>query len=132
MTDYELVEGIRLGQSKCLEHLYRIYRPIFIQWAKGKFSLNEDDLIDAFQDTVIAIYNNFSIGKSLQEGVSLKTYLISIGRRKLLDKVEKQGKVVTFSGDWEINPKIRFEMTDETPIGNESEDDGNGRHGPGI
>ena len=69
--------------------------------------------MDAFQDAVIALFNNFSAGKSLQETTTLKTYLFAIGMNKLIDLAGKQSKMVTFSGDWEINSQNGLEMATE-------------------
>ena len=63
----------------------------------------KDDLIDIYQDSVIAMYQNFTTKQTRIENSSLKTYLFSIGKHKIYDRLKERkqfvGVVVTEASD---------------------------------
>ena len=120
MTEKELIEGLSKGDRKSLEQLYRVHKPAFLGFARKNYPvLSEDDAMDAFQDAVVAVCRNFAKGKSLNEDTSFQTYLFKIGNYKLLDKIKKDGRQVTFTMHGEI--KLQNIEEPETEVSQEEE-----------
>jgi RNA polymerase sigma factor (sigma-70 family) len=57
--------------------------------------LSEDDLSDIYQDTIIAFYENILSGKLTELTSSLKTYVFSIGKYSIYNKLKKANKTIT-------------------------------------
>lgn len=76
--------AIRAGDETVIEELYLLYKSPFFSWASPRFSLSEAEMTDCWQDSVIAFYEQVVSGKLQKLDVTLKTYLFSIGRNKLL------------------------------------------------
>ena len=87
MVESPLVRNIRLGKEDGIVVLYNEYKTAFIHWAMHKFNVRKEDALDIFQDAVISFYKNIKQGKIQEFQYSPKTYLFSIGRNLLLNKV---------------------------------------------
>ena len=75
-----------LAAGMTFEQFYVQHRNDFIKFGKG-YGLSEDDILDAYQDAVIIFYEQFSSGKLQSLKASPKTYLFSIGKHKMIDKI---------------------------------------------
>jgi RNA polymerase sigma factor (sigma-70 family) len=120
MTENELVDGLAKGDHESLGQLYRVHKPAFLGFARKNYPvLSEDDAMDAFQDAVVAVCRNFAKGKTLNEDASFQTYLFKIGNYKLLDKIKKGGRQVTFTMHGEI--KLQNIEEPESEVSQEEE-----------
>ena len=72
-----------------LEEVYREYREDFLHFAL-RFGLSESECLDAYQDVMIAFYENVKEGKLTTLTSSLKTYLFSIGKYNLLNQLKNK------------------------------------------
>ena len=88
MVESPLVRDILSGKGGGIVVLYNDYKTGFISWAMHKFSVSKEDALDIFQDAVISFYKNIKQGKIRDFQYSPKTYLFSIGRNLLLNKVK--------------------------------------------
>src|SRR5687768_14465276 len=88
MVESPLVRNILSGKEDGIVVLYNDYKAGFIHWAMHKFNVSKDDALDIFQDAVISFYKNIKQGKIQDFQYSPKTYLFSIGRNLLLNKVK--------------------------------------------
>ncbi len=70
------------GDDTALKEVYVEYRLPFINFAR-KFQLEQDEILDIYQDTIIAMHENFISGKVEEMRSSIKTYLFSIGKYKI-------------------------------------------------
>lgn len=86
----KLIEDIRSGNETVIDQIYLTYKPEFINWASTRFSISQEDIIDCWQDCVIAFYEQIIAGRLTKLDVTLKTYLFAIGRNKLLYKLRTQ------------------------------------------
>lgn len=86
----QTLAAIKSGDEKTIDQIYQSYKPQFINWASSKFSLSEADIIDCWQDSVIAFYEQVVSGRLETLDVGLKTYLFAIGRNKLLYKLRSK------------------------------------------
>lgn len=93
-----VIEELRQGGHRALESVYRDNRREFIQWASRQYHCNEDDALEIFQQTVIVFYENVMQGKLVTLTSSLKTYLFSIGKNKIMELKRYQEKRVSTEG----------------------------------
>jgi len=101
-TDIDFIQAIRDNQRGTASSLYLQYREPFFNWARSRYTKNEEDLADAFQESVIIFYQNVQEGKITELRSTVKTYLFSIGKNILLKRYEKQKRIV--SSDSEDTP----------------------------
>lgn len=90
--DTFLLEGLKNGNEKTLSKVYLIYKSDFIAYAK-KFDLSKDDIIDIYQDVILALRENVMSGKLTALNSSLKTYIFSIGKYMIYSKLRKKNNV---------------------------------------
>ena len=98
MTDKEYIDGIRDKDNRIFATLYETFRTDFINLFRVKHSAQDiEQILDAYQDSCVVLWNNIQEGKltvhKLEEyHASLKTYLFSIGRNKLISSYRKSQK----------------------------------------
>ena len=94
----DLQSRLRNDDKKALEEVYLAYKDAFVNYGL-RYDLDKEDLIDVYQDSVIAMYQNFITKQTHVEKSSLKTYLFSIGKHKIYDLLKERkllvGGVVT-------------------------------------
>ncbi len=71
-----------------IDAFYAKYRQDFFAYAK-KHAVSTEDIQDIYQDAVIALYENVQEGRLKEMTSSLKTYLFSIGKYLMLNKIRK-------------------------------------------
>ncbi|WP_298423449.1 sigma-70 family RNA polymerase sigma factor [uncultured Kordia sp.] len=89
----DLQTRLRNDDKKALEEVYLNYKDAFVNYGL-RFQLDREDLIDVYQDSVIAMYQNFTQKQTELNGSSLKTYLFSIGKHKIYDRLKEQKQLV--------------------------------------
>lgn len=100
MTDKEYIDGIQNRDNRIFATLYETFRSDFINLFRIKHRAQDiEQIIDAYQDSCVVLWNNIQEGKltfhKLEEyHASLKTYLFSIGRNKLVSSYRKSQKEV--------------------------------------
>lgn len=72
-----------------LEALYGRHREDFFRWAGRRFRGNRDDFEDAWQDAVIAFYEQVASGRLTTLRSGLRTWLFAVGCRRLLQNDRK-------------------------------------------
>lgn len=113
MTDQEYIDAIAVGDQHALMELYERYRDEMIRFCRKRSNLNDDDLFDIYQETILALYKNIITGKlqSLTNGAKLKTYIFSICYHKMVDVVRKKGKIISL--DTDKTAQSEFDYSDE-------------------
>ncbi|MGI8892316.1 MAG: RNA polymerase sigma factor [Bacteroidia bacterium] len=91
-----LTAEIEAGNANKIVEIYKLYRNEFIHWVCRENACTEEEAKDAFQEAVIAYYNNLRQNKLNELRSSEKTYLFSIGRNKMLNILRKRKQLVTF------------------------------------
>ncbi|RKE99014.1 RNA polymerase sigma factor [Ichthyenterobacterium magnum] len=119
MTDKAVIEALKKGDQNALKLIYESNRLAFIGFAK-KYSINEDDVIDIYQDAIIALRENAIKGKIDNLKSELKTYLFSIGKYMIYERLKQQKKMrlVEDSSNYIKNKEIfsfniKNELTDQ-------------------
>ncbi|MBQ4818833.1 sigma-70 family RNA polymerase sigma factor [Aquimarina sp. MMG016] len=109
---------LKKGDNRSLEKIYTEYRISFLQFAK-KYNLDDDSLIDVYQDAFIALREHAIEGKLNHLKSSVKTYLFSIGKYMIYDRLRKKNNTVSYEDhsdfkDMSDTPEI-FEEPELTP-----------------
>lgn len=86
-----LFEALKEGSELAFKKVYEDNRALFLNFAK-RYPLGEQEALDAYQDTYVALYENIENGKFSELKSSISTYLISIGKYKLMERLRKKNK----------------------------------------
>ena len=92
MTDSNLIKGLKNDNKHALKHVYTVNKTAFLNFAK-KYPIAKNDVIDIYQDAIIALRENAINGKIDNLKSELKTYLFSIGKYMIYDRLKKQKKI---------------------------------------
>ena len=77
--------------------LYKELRNDFIRFGR-QYHKNDEDIIDSFQDAIIALHDNLNWGRIKNEKSTVKTYLFTIGKYKLLNRLKKDQRIQSQDG----------------------------------
>lgn len=83
----KLIKHIKSGDKTALEAVYTRYRKEFLLYT-SRFSVSDEDALDIYQDAVVVLYENIISGKLNTLSSSLKTYLFSIGKYQLYNRLK--------------------------------------------
>lgn len=82
---------LRQDDKTALAEVYQQHRHAFLQYAR-RFSLSQEDLLDIYQDAVIAMHQNFVMKQLKLEKTSIKTYLFGIGKNMIFNRLKEHTK----------------------------------------
>lgn len=85
MNELELLKS---GDSRAIEKMYQTYRKPFFVFG-SKYGLEQDDLLDVYQDTIVAFIENARKGHLNNLRSEIKTYLFSIGKYLIYKKLKE-------------------------------------------
>ena len=74
-----LLEKLRNDDEQMLKKIYLDFKEDFILFAK-KHQLSKDEILDIYQDAILALRENAVLGKITPSESSLKTYFFGIGK----------------------------------------------------
>ena len=99
---------LKKGDSLMLETIYKKNRLPFLNFAK-KYELPKADVIDVYQDAIIALRDNVVLGKIETLNSSLRTYLFSIGKFMIFKKINEYKSTEALTKDVKvISKEIQF------------------------
>lgn len=93
ISEQELFISLKNGSETAFKKVYQDNRNLFLNFSR-KYGLEQEDLLDIYQDAYIVFYENIQSGKLKELKSSVSTYLISIGKYKILDRLRKNKKKV--------------------------------------
>lgn len=73
-----------------IEELYRLYRARFMGYMQKRYQLGEEEISDIYHDSFLLMIDNIRTGKYQQQDASLFTYLLGIGKNRVLKKFQKE------------------------------------------
>lgn len=76
------INEIHTNEDYAISELYRQFRGEAVNWLRKKYSLDEMQCIEVFQESVIILYDNVISGKLTELSSTLKSYLFSICKNK--------------------------------------------------
>lgn len=91
MIEDNIVELIKQGDIKALEKVYVANKDPFLLFAK-KYSISNDDIVDVYQDAILALRENAIRGK-IDGKSELRTYLFGIGKFMIYDVLKKRKRL---------------------------------------
>lgn len=100
---------LKQRDERTINEVYQEYRHGFILFAK-RYKLDDDTVLDVYQDAIIALCENAEKGKLDELQSSLKTYLFSIGKYMIFAHLRKNQKKI----DFENIDNFHFEWEDYT------------------
>jgi RNA polymerase sigma factor (sigma-70 family) len=105
-TPNSLLQSLASGDMSILDRLYDAHRDDFLRWAGHRFVVkNRDDLLDAWHDTMIMFYEQVRDRKLTNLTCEIKTYLFTIGYRRLL-KIFKRNEKIDLVEEFDANNDI--------------------------
>jgi RNA polymerase sigma-70 factor (ECF subfamily) len=113
--DETIIFRIKSGDLMVLDKIYLEIKPKFIAYARRQFpNVQLEDVQDIYQDSIIVFYQNIRRGVLTEITSNLSSYIIQIGKIKLIQHTNKFNKYVDlqmnfadpFSKDEEYDNKI--------------------------
>lgn len=89
----QLILLLKENDEKTISNFYNENKNGFLLFAK-RYQLQVDDIIDIYQDAIVALVENAKKGKIDELQSSLTTYLFSIGKFMIFQKFKKEGKSI--------------------------------------
>lgn len=86
------LQSFKEADDAALKKVYVGYRDPFINFAR-KYQLSDDEILDIYQDAIIALRENFVKGKIEELNSSIKTYLFGIGKYKIYAHLREHKKM---------------------------------------
>lgn len=112
-TEKSLQHQLRSGDERAFEWVYNEYKEGFLAFSRS-YRLDADELIDIYQDAVIALFQNF-VEKQLElEKSTVKTYLYGIGKHLIIKTVKRDSKMIRLDGSQEEVVEIEIDEHDES------------------
>ncbi len=108
--EQKIIEQLKAKNHQTISQVYEQNKSSFILFAK-KYQINDDDIVDIYQEAIIALCENASKGLLDHLKASLTTYLFGIGKF-LIFKLIKKNKQLTIT-DQDIIEPIFYDTFDE-------------------
>lgn len=96
-----LLKQIQSGDHRAIEEVYILYKTDFMAYA-SRFSVNDEDVVDIYQDSIIVLYENIISGKLVSLTSSVKTYLFAIGKYKIYNSLKIKATTKEGFSDYEF------------------------------
>lgn len=93
-----VIEQLKKGDEKAIHTIYLDHKNGFLMFA-NKYDLSADDLLDVYQDSIIALCENAKKGTIDALESSIATYLFSIGKYMIYKKLKERNKRVSLDYD---------------------------------
>ena len=103
------ITHIKQNQNNALKELYTLYRDECLNWQCQTFNVSEELAKDAFQMSMVILYQNINTNKLAVLTSDIKTYLFAIVKNKVRDLIKKESK---YHSDG-ILATIKEEFTDD-------------------
>ena len=89
-----VINSLQAGDSRAIEELYAHYREDFFRWASYRFEGTRQDFEDAWQDSIIAFYQQVNQGKLVHLRYEVHTWLYAVGYKRLLNNNRKMKRML--------------------------------------
>lgn len=89
----EIISALQSGQMQILEGLYAAYREDFFRWAGWRFQGTRQDFEDAWQESIMAFYEQVSTGKLTELKYNIRTWLFAVGYKRLMKYNRKMKRI---------------------------------------
>ncbi len=86
-------DALKNGSEETFKKVYEDNRLKFLHFAR-KYRLSEEESIDIYQDAYIVFYENVTSKKLTTLKSTISTYIFSVGKYMIIDKLKKNKKTV--------------------------------------
>ena len=98
----DTIAKLKIGDERTLKEIYVTNKQAFFLFA-ARYKLAHDDVLDTYQDAIIALYENAKKGKIDDLKSSLQTYLFAIGKFMIFKKLKNQKEYVGIDENFNDN-----------------------------
>lgn len=102
MDNEQLLDRLKQGDEAVFQGIYDEYRDAFVKWASVNYHLDQDTLLDIFQEAIAELFLKVKANKYHSEKASVKTYLFSIAKNYICE-LNRNG---WFNGSCSFSPEI--------------------------
>lgn len=74
------LSNLKIRDNEWFEELYKDNRTIFLQWVERNHRITNDEALDIYQNTMIALFENVKYNKISQVESSVTTYIFGIAK----------------------------------------------------
>ncbi|MEM7512986.1 MAG: sigma-70 family RNA polymerase sigma factor [Bacteroidota bacterium] len=103
--EQRLQERLRKDDKQALKEVYLTYKGDFWAFFTSR-NVPEVDLEDIYHEAVVAMYQNFVLKQLKLEKASLKSYLIAIGKNKVLTKYKEERRITLMESVAEVSEEV--------------------------
>ena len=96
--DQELIEGVKMQNNEALREVYLQHKQHFLAFF-SRYNLSADDILDVYQDSIVAFCENVRKGKLDAIKSSIATYIFAIGKYKVYALLKKDNRTSTLEFD---------------------------------
>ena len=114
------LKSLQEGNEQVLRPLYKLYRVDFVRWIQSKTSCKEDEALDVFQDSIVALYHNVQKGTLTSFEKGIRSYLFTIGKYIYFRRSSKKKQIKTTSFE---NADLKPSNLIDTPTENSLQHD---------
>jgi RNA polymerase sigma factor (sigma-70 family) len=107
-----IIEKLKKGDEKTIHSIYVENKNGFSLFA-ARYNLQADDLLDIYQDSIIALCENAKKGTIDTLESTISTYLFSIGKYMIYKKLKSKNKAVSIDYDAQLTQVIEDNEEDE-------------------
>lgn len=97
---HEIIEQLKNGDLSVLETIYIENRKPFLRFS-SRYNLTKEELLDIYQDSILAFVDNVKNGKIESLESTLRTYLFSIGKYMIFKKMKVNERLEVLPPDLE-------------------------------
>lgn len=91
-SDTILQERLRQDDKKALAQIYAQHKEAFLNYGI-RYNLDRSELMDIYQDSVVAMYQNFVQKQTVLENSNIKTYLFGIAKNQIFTALKAKSKL---------------------------------------
>lgn len=107
----DLIAHLKEGDDRTIRELYLNQKKGFFLFAK-RYKLDDDEILDIYQDAIIALCDNAKRGKIDHLQGEVSTYLFAIGKFMIYKKIKLQNKTISMS-EYDPDEVSGFSLEDE-------------------
>jgi RNA polymerase sigma factor (sigma-70 family) len=110
--DQLLIDKIKQLDNNALRDVYMQQKKHFMAFF-SKYNIAVDDILDIYQDSIVAFCENVRKGKLDDIKSTISTYIIAIGKYKVYAFLKKENKEISLDLHTEISDSLRVEEINE-------------------
>ena len=110
--DQLLIDKIKQLDNNVLRDVYMQQKKHFMAFFL-KYNIAVDDILDIYQDSIVAFCENVRKGKLDDIKSTISTYIIAIGKYKVYAFLKKENKEISLDLHTEISDSLRVEEINE-------------------